>query len=130
MGNPSAVKWRAHCWRVCGMKTFSDYGIQIPEDAKGPEVYALCPECSHTRTKSRVKCLSVNIEKGVWYCHHCDWAGSLKGGQESSQIERRPQYKKPSKLLEIPPTKAMLDWFHARGITDEVIKRNRIEPRR
>ena len=117
------------------MKTFSDFCIQIPEGAKGPEVFSQCPECSHTRTKSRVKCLSVNIDKGLWCCHHCDWAGSLKEGQESShterrQTERRSHYKRPANLLEISLSKAMLDWFHARGITDEVIKRNRIEPRR
>src|SRR5215813_14095751 len=112
------------------MKTFSDFCIQIPEGAKGPEVFSQCPECSHTRTKSRVKCLSVNIDKGLWCCHHCDWAGSLKEGQESShterrQTERRSHYKRPANLLEISLSKAMLDWFHARGITDEVIKRNR-----
>jgi len=112
------------------MKTFADYGIQVPEGASGPEIYALCPKCSHTRTKNRAKCLSVNIEKAVWYCHHCDWAGSLKDGQTSTQAERRPQYSRPSKLLELPLTKGMQDWFHARAITDEVLKRNRIEPRR
>jgi twinkle protein len=112
------------------VKTFADYGIQIPEGANGPEVFLACPKCSHTRTKSRVKCLSVNIEKGVWCCHHCGFAGGLKDGQAFSHAERKPQYRKPSRLLETPLPKPMADWFHTRGITDAVLKRNRIEPRR
>jgi twinkle protein len=112
------------------MKTFADYGIEISDGAKGPEVFLQCPECSHARIKSRVKCLSVNLEKGLWCCHHCGWVGSLKDGEKYSQAERRPQYRKPSKLLETSLTKSMTDWFHARDITDAVLKRNRIEPRR
>lgn len=112
------------------MKTFAEYGIDIPPDAKGSEIYLQCPRCSATRRKSRVKCLSINIEKGLWCCHHCEWSGSLNNGQGSAQVQGRRQYCRPSKLLEIPLTKAMSDWFHARGITDEVLRRNQVEPRR
>jgi twinkle protein len=110
------------------MKSFADYGIQIPLGANGPEVFLQCPQCSSSRTKSRVKCLSVNIEKNIWCCHHCAWAGSLKDGEQ--QAERRTVYPKPSKLLQVPLTKSIADWFHARAITGDVLKRNQIEPRR
>lgn len=53
-----------------------DYGIDIEPGAYG-EVRAICPECSHTRVKSREKCLSVNVDKGTWICHHCEWSGGL-----------------------------------------------------
>lgn len=110
--------------------SFADYGIHVQPDATGPEVFLQCPECSHARAKSRVKCLSVNIEKGLWCCHHCGWSGSLSTGPRLSQAQRRPQYARPSRLLQIPLTEPMADWFHARGITDEVVQRNQIEPRR
>jgi twinkle protein len=111
------------------MKTFADYRIQIPAGAKGPEIFLQCPRCSQTRTTGRVKCLSVNIEKSVWCCHHCDFADGLKDGQTFS-TERRPQNRKPDKLLELQIPKVISEWFHSRAITDAVLSRNRIEPRR
>ena len=34
---------------------------------------ALCPKCSHTRTNNKnQKCLNINHEKGVAFCHHCN----------------------------------------------------------
>lgn len=42
-------------------RTFADVGIAIPAGRSG-EIDVLCPECSHTRKKSRQKCLSVNTE--------------------------------------------------------------------
>ena len=44
------------------MKTYSDYGIEIPPHKVAGEVTVLCPECSHTRKKKRDKCLSVNLK--------------------------------------------------------------------
>ena len=54
----------------------SDYGINAPGSG---QVKTTCPQCSATRRKSGEKCLSVNVDEGVWNCKHCGWAGSLKG---------------------------------------------------
>lgn len=32
----------------------------------------VCPECSHTRKKSKDKCLGYNYEKEIGHCNHCD----------------------------------------------------------
>ena len=56
---------------------YEDAGITIPSHASD-ECRTTCPECSHTRNKSSDKCLSVNVDKGTWYCHHCTWADGLK----------------------------------------------------
>jgi twinkle protein len=69
------------------MKTFADYGIHLGGKT-GIEVQTTCPQCSASRRKKNAKCLSVNTEKGVWICHHCDWRGSLAGGEEARS--RRP----------------------------------------
>jgi len=48
-------------------------------DTKPGRHYAICPRCSHTRSKAHqsAKCLGVTIdEKGVrFFCNHCDYAG-------------------------------------------------------
>lgn len=38
---------------------------------------AVCPKCSHLRTKRRAQCLSVSIDQvgAKWNCHHCGWHG-------------------------------------------------------
>jgi twinkle protein len=37
-----------------------------------------CPKCSHDRKKKSDLCLSVNLDKGLYNCHNCGWAGSVK----------------------------------------------------
>jgi len=110
------------------MKGYSDYGLQIPPSATG-EFYTTCPQCSPQRKKKNVKCLSVNIEKQTWHCHHCAWSGSLKSG-----IDRKPDYnhwQKPvfrkigyAAMLEIPAK--VISWFAGRGISEMVLYRNKI----
>lgn len=58
--------------------TFADHGIEIPPHAHG-EIRTTCPQCSPLRKKKRDRCLSVNVDDGVWYCHHCEWTGGLGG---------------------------------------------------
>lgn len=47
------------------MKTFRDFGIDLPSSTRGPEVDTTCPKCSHTRRKKHAKCLSVNTDDGI-----------------------------------------------------------------
>lgn len=112
------------------MKTWADFGISWKSSQRGPEIYTLCPQCSDKRKAAnrRKPCLSVNLEKEVWYCHHCFWAGTLKQG---ASMRRDPNWDKP---LYIKPDydagKGLDDrsraWLNKRGITDPVIDRNRI----
>jgi twinkle protein len=62
-------------------KSFADFQIQIPAGRSG-EIDTLCPQCSSQRKKKHARCLSVNIEKGVWQCNHCGWAGGLGTGEK------------------------------------------------
>ncbi len=111
------------------MKTWSDYDISVSSSAIG-EYPTTCPQCSPTRKKKNVKCLSVNIEKGVWYCNHCGWTGTLKDGTENAanyRHWRKPKYKKPEYT---PPVTDLPDkvvqWFKSRGISKTVLARNKI----
>lgn len=104
------------------MKTFADFQIVL-SGRTGEEVTTVCPQCSASRKNKLAKCLSVNTVKGVWCCHHCDWRGSLKSGEESrSKPPKRivkPQFEKPSV---VPPV--VRDWFAKRGIPEEVVGRH------
>lgn len=110
------------------MKTWSDFGISVNETASG-EYYTTCPECSPSRKKKSVKCLSVNIEKEVWFCNHCGWAGTLKSGTENKgdyKHWQKPKYKKPAYTPKSDLPEKVLEWFKGRGITDAVLIRNKI----
>ena len=37
-----------------------------------------CPKCSHNRRNKTDLCLSVNLDEGLYNCHHCGWNGNVK----------------------------------------------------
>ena len=99
---------------------WEDLGIEVPSGRYG-EVDTTCPQCSASRKKSRVKCLSINTESGIYHCHHCGWAGALAGGGTAPRpISAAPRsYRAPKP----PPPDAGLDadaiaWFARRGIPE------------
>ena len=97
------------------MQAWSDFNIVIPP-GPGPEVAALCPQCSHTRKKKTARCLSVNIEKFCWVCAHCDWRGSLKDGD----VRGRKIYTRPV-WVDSPVSGVVANWFLVRGIRPETV---------
>jgi twinkle protein len=66
------------------------------------EKLTTCPECSHTRKKSGVKCLATNIETGAFFCHHC--------GHTNEKGRRELKNKTESKVSKVFPknTKTVL----------------------
>ena len=64
------------------MTTLTELGIYIDE-SKGGNQKTKCPRCSHARKNKTDPCLSVNIDEGIYYCHHCGWKGSLSNGNGS-----------------------------------------------
>lgn len=107
------------------MKTYADFGIVLKAGATG-EVKTTCPRCSSSRKKRKYPCLNVNTDKGVWNCWHCGWSGSLKDGEwqkpEIRKVYTRPKYTAPATGL----PEEVVKWFAGRGITPEVLQRNRI----
>lgn len=106
-------------------------GIDVRDATGGPEVKALCPQCSHTRKKATQKCLNVNIETGVFHCWHCEWSGKASDRSGARAIERRVAADRPKAYIK-PEIKAQglstvaLTWFSGRGITAAVLERNRV----
>lgn len=106
------------------MKTFAEAGIDTRSATSG-EIDTTCPQCSPERKKSRDRCLSVNIDLGTWFCHHCGWSGGLSRDKPEIPNQRKT-YRRPTKM---PPTELPAKAFaylRGRGITDDVIRRNRV----
>lgn len=101
------------------MQTWSDLGIEI--NSNGGQVRTTCPQCSPDRKKSTDKCLAVDTDKQVYFCHHCGWCGGLKGETEEQVREYlKPKYKKsalPSNVIE---------YFQKRGISEATLSKNDI----
>jgi twinkle protein len=108
---------------------FMAEGIDVSRIHGGPEVKTTCPKCSHTRKKATQKCLNVNLDTGVWNCWHCGFAGKVP--DPSNRPAARVTQDKPKAYIK-PEVKAngltaaALEWFKGRGITPEVLERNRV----
>lgn len=76
-----------------------------------------CPKCSHTRKDKKDPCLSVDVQEGLYNCHHCNWAGSAK------PFEKKKEYTKPLPRLEKLSAK-VLAWFeNDRKISNDTLLR-------
>lgn len=109
------------------MKTWDDFKIEVPMNG-GIERFTTCPQCSASRKKKNAKCLSINIEKEIWNCHHCGWKGTLKGGEhERPRVDRwRPQeYVRPAYSTATPSQQA-IDFCAERGISRQIVERYRL----
>lgn len=103
------------------MKTWSDFDIQLPPGARGPEVDTTCPKCSASRRKKNARCLSVNIDLGIFLCHHCGWNGTLQQGEGKRYESPSRSYAKPRIHRLTPLPEKVIAWFAARGIPERVL---------
>lgn len=108
------------------MKTWDEFGIDTRGKVNG-EVKTTCPRCSAYRRKKHYPCLNLNLDKGVWHCWHCDWAGSLTAGEERRSNPSAPPlvFRKPVYRL-TPLPQRVVTWFASRGIPEPILARNRI----
>jgi twinkle protein len=95
--------------------TFEEHGIYLRR-SDGQEK-TKCPKCSHQRKKGSDPCLSVNIDEGVWKCHHCGWSGSIN---EKKEYTPPPPIVKPDEPKTDLP-QSVVEWFESRGITEHTL---------
>lgn len=108
------------------MKTYHDYGIECPDVGTGHR-YVVCPQCGPSRAKKRAKSLSVNLDKGVWNCHHCSWSGHLEFTDQEKAEWGRARRDERAKAMRPPPglpamtdlTPAAVAWLGTRAIAGE-----------
>lgn len=109
--------------------TWSDLGIEVNPSAGG-NVKTTCPQCSGQRRNRRDKCLSVDVPRGLWRCHHCGWRGSLERGPEDRPLGHKPApkvYRKPEPTAAgIGLSDAAAAFFAGRGISLSTVERRKI----
>jgi twinkle protein len=105
------------------VRDWDHFGIDTKGKTTG-DIRTLCPQCSPHRKKKTYPCLHVDIDKGVWCCHHCGWAGTIKAGQWQ-RPEIRKTYVKPE-FAKAKQANDVHEWFKSRGIPSSVVERNGI----
>lgn len=97
---------------------FENLGIDLKRKTSGT-IKTLCPKCSSTRRNKKDLCLSVDIDEGLYNCHHCDFRGRV--------FERvRKDYIKPLPRLQKLGDKA-IKWFEEeRKISNNTLLRMKV----
>lgn len=107
-------------------ENYSDYGIEIPYGRQTRNVKCFCPKCHEQRSDKRDRSLSVNLDKGVWHCHYCDWSGGLKR-DTPYKAYAKPQYTRPKPRPLTGLSRNLVNWFaNERHISEATLKEARI----
>jgi len=89
-------------------------GIDLKNKRAGT-VKTTCPACSETRKDKKDPCLSVNIDEGLYNCHHCGFHGGV-----FEKVKR--EYVRPVGRLEKVDSK-VLEFFEGRKISNNTLLR-------
>lgn len=107
---------------------FVEEFLKIGIEPKGnePQQKLRCPKCKSIGKENwKDTCLSINLVEGIYNCHKCGFYGTVKNTIKET-IRMNKTYVEPTrkgiKKLSAKGKKFLND----RGITDEVIERNKI----
>lgn len=113
---------------------WTKYGIVVPYGRNG-HIRTTCPRCSADRKKKYDKCLSIDLDQGVFHCHNCGWGGSVAEEEEWEKNERMEQWKRQHKPMKKKPeeykkpthngskelSEKMVAYFAKRGISKQTL---------
>lgn len=103
-------------------QTFGSLGIRVKSNSVQQKVQ--CPNCIRIGKENyKDTCLSINTKEGLYNCHKCGWSGNLK---QYNKTMSKKNYKKPQKDRLKKLTTNGKQFLNSRGITDEVISKNKI----
>lgn len=117
---------------MADMKTYRDFGIEIPYGRTYGQIKTFCPECRDRRTDKRDKSLSVDLDNGVWHCHYCGWSQGLPKEKDMSWNNntpykpQKPTYKRPKPSGQAQISDKAKSWFKSREISEETLVKMRI----
>lgn len=108
--------------------SYEDFGIHIPYGRLKGQVKTICPHCKDHRGNPKDRSLSVNLNEGMWHCHHCNWSGRLP------DVRRQVLQTPVTKVYQVPPPAPLTDidrnvvtwFFEKRGISEPTLKAARI----
>lgn len=93
-------------------------GIDLKKKKSGT-LKTTCPNCSQDRKNKKDPCLSVDIDEGVYNCHHCDFKGRVF-------IKTAKEYIKPLARLEKIGQKALQFFENDRKISNNTLLRMKV----
>lgn len=113
-------------------KDYSEFGIEIPYGRRSGKIKTICPQCHDQRSNKRDKSLSVDLDKGVWHCHYCQWSGTTEV-RVKDDWQQRSTIRKQKKVYKLPAAQAAeeqrhqvgakaLAWFASRGISEQTLR--------
>jgi twinkle protein len=73
-------------------------------------IKTVCPRCANQRKKTSDPSLSVNLDEGLYKCHHCQWKGTV--------VEQK--YNRPEKLGDVLDDQ-VYEFFKARAISKSTV---------
>lgn len=88
-------------------------GIEVNGKTSGG-LKTKCPKCIADRKHKSDLSLSVDLDKGIYHCHHCGWKGSIF-------ISESKNYNRPKQNLTTLSEKTK-KWFFDRGIEENVLQ--------
>ena len=100
------------------IETFNQYDLPIGQKD------STCPLCSHNRSSKNVKskCASLDWERGLGTCHHCDETFQLHTFERREQKDYvRPEWSNNTEL-----SNNAIQWFEQRGISQATVQRMKI----
>lgn len=105
------------------MRNFKKLGIDTRGRVSG-KVKTICPWCDSTRGNKGDKSLSVNLDNGMYLCHHCGQKGCVPDEAEQRMREQRRATAKAKPMHYRRPT------FHPESCTlSEKVERYLVEQR-
>lgn len=113
-------------------KDFAEFGIDIPYGRRSGKIKTICPQCHDQRSNKRDKSLSVDLDKGVWHCHYCNWSGTNEV-RVKDDWQAKATIRKQKKVYKLPAAQASeeqrhqvgakaLAWFASRGISEQTLR--------
>lgn len=113
-------------------KDYAEFGIEIPYGRRSGKIKTICPQCHDQRSNKRDKSLSVDLDKGVWHCHYCNWSGTNEV-RVKDDWQQRSTIRKQKKVYKLPTAQATeeqrhqvgakaLAWFASRGISEQTLR--------
>ena len=113
-------------------KDFAEFGIEIPYGRRSGKIKTICPQCHDQRSNKRDKSLSVDLDKGVWHCHYCNWSGTNEV-RVKDDWQQKSTIRKQKKVYKLPAAQASeeqrhqvgakaLAWFASRGISEQTLR--------
>lgn len=88
-------------------RDFESVGIKLPENIGRSRFRMLCPFCSAGRkTINRTeKCLSVNLDNGLYHCYNCGVSGVVHSVQEMEDWKERHSRQQGQRIYQNKSTK-------------------------